>query len=70
MDYLLRDSLHAGVQYGKYDLERLVRAVTLQDVQAKQAQVNEMFQISGDSPYEPLARAPSAVPPVRRRNTR
>jgi HD superfamily phosphohydrolase len=24
MDYLLRDSYHCGVQYGKYDLERLV----------------------------------------------
>jgi L-arabinose isomerase len=41
------------------DLERLMRAVSLQDVQAKRAQVNEMFQLSGDSPYEPLARTPS-----------
>ena len=41
------------------DLERLMRAVTLPDVQAKLAQVNEMFQLSGDSPYEPLARRPS-----------
>ena len=24
MDYLLRDSLHLGVQYGRYDLDRLV----------------------------------------------
>jgi uncharacterized protein len=27
MDYLLRDSLHAGVQYGRFDLERLIRTV-------------------------------------------
>jgi HD superfamily phosphohydrolase len=27
MDYLLRDSLHAGVQYGRFDLGRLVRTV-------------------------------------------
>ncbi|MGA8433172.1 MAG: HD domain-containing protein [Candidatus Sulfotelmatobacter sp.] len=27
MDYLLRDSFHAGVQYGKYDLNRLVNTM-------------------------------------------
>jgi HD superfamily phosphohydrolase len=27
MDYLLRDSLHAGVSYGKYDLDRIVASV-------------------------------------------
>jgi uncharacterized protein len=27
MDYLLRDSLHAGVQYGRYDMERLIQTV-------------------------------------------
>jgi HD superfamily phosphohydrolase len=27
MDYLLRDSFHAGVQYGKFDLNRLVNTV-------------------------------------------
>lgn len=27
MDYLLRDSLHAGVSYGKYDLDRIVACV-------------------------------------------
>ncbi len=27
MDYLLRDSLHAGVQYGRYDLGRLLESV-------------------------------------------
>jgi len=41
------------------DLERLMRAVTPKDVQAKLEQVKETFQISGDSPYEPLARMPS-----------
>jgi uncharacterized protein len=28
MDYLLRDSLHAGVSYGKFDLHRLVGTIT------------------------------------------
>jgi hypothetical protein len=27
MDYLLRDSLHAGVSYGRYDLDRIVSSV-------------------------------------------
>jgi len=27
MDYLLRDSLHAGVQYGRFDLHRLVNTI-------------------------------------------
>ena len=29
MDYLLRDSLHLGVQYGRYDLDRIVATVTV-----------------------------------------
>ncbi|ALN72775.1 HD domain-containing protein [Aureimonas sp. AU20] len=29
MDYLLRDSYHSGVQYGKFDLDRLVSTVKL-----------------------------------------
>ena len=28
MDYLLRDSLHLGVQYGRYDLDRIVATAT------------------------------------------
>src|SRR5205823_4597455 len=28
MDYLLRDSHHAGVQYGRFDLHRLISTVT------------------------------------------
>ena len=28
MDYLLRDSLHLGVQYGKFDLDRIVATST------------------------------------------
>ena len=31
MDYLLRDSLHCGVQYGRYDLERIIDTITLYD---------------------------------------
>jgi HD superfamily phosphohydrolase len=29
MDYLLRDACHTGVNYGKYDLDRLVSTITL-----------------------------------------
>lgn len=29
MDYLLRDSLYCGVNYGKYDLERLILSLTI-----------------------------------------
>lgn len=29
MDYLLRDAYHAGVNYGKYDLNRIIATVTL-----------------------------------------
>ncbi|HET6765356.1 MAG TPA: HD domain-containing protein, partial [Longimicrobiaceae bacterium] len=28
-DYLLRDSYHAGVRYGQYDLDRLVNSITM-----------------------------------------
>ena len=31
MDYLLRDSLYCGVQYGKYDLDRIIDTITLYD---------------------------------------
>ena len=31
MDYLLRDSLYCGVQYGLYDLDRIIDTVTLYD---------------------------------------
>ncbi|HEY3289776.1 MAG TPA: L-fucose/L-arabinose isomerase family protein, partial [Anaerolineae bacterium] len=41
------------------DLERQMKDVTAQDVQAKREQVNEMFQISGDSPSDPIARRPT-----------
>jgi HD superfamily phosphohydrolase len=33
MDYLLRDSLHAGVQYGRFDLHRIASTVTALEVQ-------------------------------------
>jgi hypothetical protein len=29
MDYLLRDTYHAGVQYGRYDLDRIVHTIRL-----------------------------------------
>ena len=31
MDYLLRDSMHCGVRYGLYDLERIIDTITLYD---------------------------------------
>lgn len=31
MDYLLRDSYHSGVSYGKYDLDRLINTVCLNE---------------------------------------
>ena len=40
-DYLLRDSIHAGVAYGKYDLERLLVCVTL----ARDENDNPVFAI-------------------------
>ena len=42
------------------DLERLLKEVTSSDIQAKHAQLDEMFQISGDSPADPIARKPTA----------
>lgn len=41
------------------DLERLLKDVTPQEAQAKRLQVDEMFQISGDSPSDPIARKPT-----------
>jgi hypothetical protein len=35
MDYLLRDSYHAGVQYGKFDLHRLINTIIAIPFQAK-----------------------------------
>lgn len=40
MDYLLRDSLHTGVDYGKYDWRRLLNTI----------QAIEMPQVEGESP--------------------
>lgn len=41
------------------DLARLLDDVTAQDVRAKRADVEEMFEISGDSPSDPIARKPT-----------
>jgi L-arabinose isomerase len=41
------------------DLDRLLKSVTAHDVAAKRAEVHEMFQISGDSPADPIARKPT-----------
>jgi L-arabinose isomerase len=41
------------------DLARLLDEVTPQDVAAKQAEVAAMFEISGDSPADPLAKKPT-----------
>ncbi|QJD88367.1 arabinose isomerase [Cohnella herbarum] len=41
------------------DLDRMLKEVTPQDVKTKLEAVHEMFQISGDSPSDPIARKPS-----------
>ncbi|MEC0145634.1 hypothetical protein [Paenibacillus alginolyticus] len=41
------------------DLDRMLREVTPQEVRAKLAEVHEMFQISGDSPSDPIAKKPT-----------
>jgi L-arabinose isomerase len=41
------------------DLERLLHTVTEPEVRAKRDQVIEMFEISGDSPSDPIARRPT-----------
>jgi L-arabinose isomerase len=41
------------------DLARLLKEVTPHDIQAKRAEVLEMFEISGDSPSDPIARKPT-----------
>ncbi|WP_337103753.1 L-fucose/L-arabinose isomerase family protein [Paenibacillus sp. YIM B09110] len=41
------------------DLDRHLRQVTPQEVKAKLDEVHEMFQISGDSPSDPIARKPT-----------
>lgn len=41
------------------DLDRMLRDVTPQEVKAKLEEVHCMFQISGDSPSDPIARKPS-----------
>ena len=43
------------------DLKQQVDAVTPGDVKRKQAQVKKMFEISGGSPSDPLARKPKAA---------
>lgn len=41
------------------DLDRMLKDVSPQDVKSKLDAVHEMFQISGDSPSDPIARKPS-----------
>lgn len=41
------------------DLQRLMKTVTPAEVRAKREEVDEMFQISGDSPSDPIARKPT-----------
>lgn len=41
------------------DLDRLLQEVTPQDVKRKLEEVHAMFQISGDSPSDPIARKPT-----------
>lgn len=41
------------------DLSRLFKTVTPKEIQAKRDEVYQMFQISGDSPSDPIARKPT-----------
>jgi L-arabinose isomerase len=41
------------------DLARLLKEVTPEEIRAKRAEVVEMFEISGDSPSDPIARKPT-----------
>ncbi len=41
------------------DLDRLLKTVTPQEVKAKLDEVRDMFEISGDSPADPIARKPT-----------
>ncbi|WP_222708718.1 hypothetical protein [Paenibacillus sp. N3.4] len=41
------------------DLDRMLREVTPQEVKEKLAEVHDMFQISGDSPSDPIAKKPT-----------
>jgi uncharacterized protein len=44
MDYLLRDSLHCGVSYGRYDWQRLIQTVTALPVPAQSwSRLSEQF---------------------------
>jgi len=41
------------------DLDRLLKDVSLREVRAKLEEVHQMFEISGDSPSDPIARKPT-----------
>ncbi len=41
------------------DLQRLLKDVTARDIATKRAEVHDMFEISGDSPADPIARKPT-----------
>jgi len=41
------------------DLDRMLRDVTPKEVQAKLQEINAMFEISGDSPSDPIAKKPT-----------
>ena len=42
------------------DLDRMLKGVTPAEIRAKLDEVHEMFQISGDSPSDPIAKQPTA----------
>jgi HD superfamily phosphohydrolase len=51
LDYVLRDSLHTGVVYGRVDIDRLIYALTI-DVEGKKPHV--MYDIRGLSALEDM----------------
>jgi HD superfamily phosphohydrolase len=47
MDYLLRDSLHAGVSYGKYDLNRIISSVCAIERPSEESQEPKVAVMKG-----------------------
>ena len=52
-DYLLRDSLQTGVRYGLYDLDWLLRALTLAELE-EQGRVHHVLAIEGRKGLPPI----------------
>ena len=47
MDYLLRDSIHLGVQYGRFDLDRIVSTIVAAEVREETRRVHRLAVSAG-----------------------